>query len=176
LSRPIVSPHDPAVILVPAELPLVAAAISGDDALAEAIGYGVADEWATFPGALRTVHDQLVADPASAAWGSRFFVSGEPPQVVGWGGFKGAPVDGTVELGYEIAAGLRGRGLATAAARAMLAEAFSHPDVTTVIAHTLAEPNESNHILAKLGFHHVGTVHEDGEPVWRFARGRPADT
>ena len=161
------------MILVPADLRLVAAALVGDHDLAEAIGYGVADGWATFPGALRSVHDQLVADPASAAWGSRFFVSGEPPQVVGWGGFKGPPVDGTVELGYEIAAALRGRGLATAAARAMLDEAFAHPDVTTVIAHTLAEPNASNHILEKVGFRHAGAQIEDGEPVWRYARGRP---
>jgi ribosomal-protein-alanine N-acetyltransferase len=170
------SPHDPPVLLVPAELHLVAAALAGDGALADAIGYRVADEWATFPGALRAVHDQLVADPASAAWGSRFFVSGEPPHVVGWGGFKGPPVDGTVELGYEIAAGLRGQGLATAAARAMLDEAFAHPEVATVIAHTLAEPNASNHILTKLGFHHTGEIVEDGERVWRFERGRAPGT
>ena len=71
------------------------------------------------------MRDSLAADPARVEWGPRFFVDGEPDSVVGWGGFKGPPVDGTVEIGYEIAAGVQGRGFATAAARAMVIEAFA---------------------------------------------------
>ena len=81
----------------------------------------------------------------SSAWGSRFFVTdADPLELVGWGGFKGPPNDGVVELGYEIAEPRQGRGLATAATRAMVEEAAADEGVRIVIARTLAEPNASN--------------------------------
>jgi RimJ/RimL family protein N-acetyltransferase len=151
------------------------AALAGDGALAEALGYEVAAGWVTFTDALMPTRDALVANPASAVWGPRFFVAGDPPQLVGWGGFKGPPNEGVVELGYEIAESHRGRGLATAAARAMLEEAFAVEEVTAVMAHTLPETNASNRVLEKLGFRYDGEVLEDGEVVWRFVLARPAN-
>ena len=158
---------------VPFDRSLIDAALTGDAALAEAIGHGVAPGWATFTGALQATRDTLAANPDGVTWGPRLFVGDEPPTVVGWGGFKGPPTAGTVEIGYEIAASHRGRGLATAAARAMLLEAFAHHDVTTVIAHTEPEPNASNHILDKLGFHHDGERLDHGDTVWRYTLRRP---
>lgn len=163
------------VRLVPADLRLVEAALTGDEALAEAIGCPVARGWATFAEALEAARLTLAADPGSVKWGPRLFIGGEPPQVVGWGGFKGPPARGVVELGYEIAADLRGRGLATAAAEAMVAEAFAHDDVTALIAHTLPEPNTSNRILDKLGFGHDGERTDHGNTVWRYVLRRPPD-
>ncbi|MCA1693827.1 MAG: GNAT family N-acetyltransferase, partial [Actinobacteria bacterium] len=90
---------------------------------------------------------------------------GDPPELVGWGGFKGPPADGIVELGYEIAEARRGRGLATAATRAMLAEAFADTGVRTVITHTLAHRNASNRVLEKAGFHHDAETVQDGEVI-----------
>ena len=116
----------------------------------------------------------MAADPASADWGSRLFVSCEPEELVGWGGFKGPPRDGVVELGYEIAESRRERGLATAATLALLAEAFAEPQVVKVIAHTLAEHNASNRVLEKAGFRFDRETQEEGQPVWRFALDRPA--
>lgn len=160
------------VRLVPAELNLVEAALTGDAALAEAAGCDVAPGWASFAGALEATRDALLANPARVEWGPRLFISEDPPRIVGWGGFKGPPADGVVELGYEIAKSLWGRGLATAAAQAMLTEAFAHAEVTTVIAHTLPVLNASNHILARLGFRYEGGRRERGEVVWRFVRHR----
>lgn len=162
------------VRLVRVDAHLMDAALAGDRALAGALGYDVAPGWATFTDALQPTRDALAANPASAAWGPRFFIAGEPPLLVGWGGFKGPPDDGVVELGYEIAASHRGRGLATAAAQAMLAEAFAAEDVTAVVAHTLPETNASNRVLEKLGFRFDGEASEDGEVVWRFVLARPA--
>jgi ribosomal-protein-alanine N-acetyltransferase len=158
--------------LVRADLHLMDAALQGDDALSEALGCDVAAGWATFTEALGPTRDAIAASPDGAAWGTRFFVSGEPPQLVGWGGFKGPPKDGVVELGYEIAESHRGRGIATAATRAMVAEALSDAAVTAVIAHTLPERNASNHILEKVGFAFDGEVHESGDAVWRFRLAR----
>jgi ribosomal-protein-alanine N-acetyltransferase len=146
------------------------AALAGDDALARALGHDVAPGWATFREALPPTRDALVEEPI---WGTRFFVDGDPPELVGWGGFKGPPRDGVVEVGYEIAEARRGRGLATEATKAMVAEAFADDRVTTVIAHTLAERNASNRVLEKVGFTHDGEGAEDGEVVWRYSLARP---
>ena len=151
------------------------AALEGDDALAEALGVEVVPGWATFTGALQTTRDALAADPDSARWGTRLFVFGEPPELVGWGGFKGPPRGGVVELGYEIAEPRWGQGLATVATRAMVVEAFEASEVSAVIAHTLPERNASNRVLEKVGFHLDGEAAEGGELVWRFRMSRPID-
>jgi RimJ/RimL family protein N-acetyltransferase len=159
--------------LVPVTVDLLDAAMVGDDALARALGHDVARGWVTFREALHVTRDALAAPPGSSPWGARLFVSGDPPELVGWGGFKGPPDGGVVEIGYEIAESRRGRGLATAAARAMVAEALADEQVTKVIAHTLPERNASNRVLEKVGFGHDGDDREDGEPVWRYALTRP---
>ena len=148
------------------------AALAGDEALARALGHDVVPGWATFREALPPTRDVLVEHPNGHAWGTRLFVSGDPPELVGWGGFKGPPKDGVVEVGYEIAEARRGRGLATAATQAMVAEAFSDDRVTSVIAHTLPERNASSRVLEKVGFTFDGEAAEDGAVVWRYALAR----
>jgi len=148
------------------------AALAGDDALAEVLGHSVAPGWATFREALQPTRDAVAAAPLDFAWGTRFFVVDDPRRLVGWGGFKGSPHDGVVELGYEIAEAERGRGYATEATLAMLAEALADDDVTTVIAHTLPELNASNRVLEKAGFVFDRPVSVDGESVWRFIKHR----
>jgi [ribosomal protein S5]-alanine N-acetyltransferase len=96
-------------------------------------------------------------------------VNGDPPELVGWGGFKGPPKDGVVEVGYEIAEARQGRGLATAATNAMVAEAFADDRVTKVIAHTLPERNASTRVLEKVGFTYDGAAAENGEVVCRYS-------
>jgi [ribosomal protein S5]-alanine N-acetyltransferase len=160
--------------LVRGELPLFDAALAGDEALAEALGHPVAPGWVTFTEALQPTRDALEARGGDARWGARFFVTEDPVELVGWGGFKGPPdEEGVVELGYEISDARAGRGLATAATRAMVEEAFAGESVTAVIAHTLAERNASNRVLEKAGFSLDGEAEEDGESVWRFRLGRP---
>jgi ribosomal-protein-alanine N-acetyltransferase len=145
------------------------AALAGDDTLARALGHDVVPGWATFGEALPPTRDALVEHPNGHAWGTRLFVSGDPPELVGWGGFKGSPSDGVVEVGYEIAEARQGRGLATAATNAMVAEAFADDRVTKVIAHTLPERNASTRVLEKVGFTYEGAAAEHGEVVWRYA-------
>ncbi len=160
--------------LVSAELHLIEAALAGDESLSRALGHDVVAGWATFTEALQPIRDGLAANRGDSAWGARFFVAGDPPELVGWGGFKGPPKDGVVELGYEIAEARRGRGIATGATRAMLTEAFTDERVTAVIAHTLAEHNASNRVLEKVGFQYDEAAEEDGELVWRFSLARAA--
>jgi ribosomal-protein-alanine N-acetyltransferase len=160
--------------LVRADLNLLDAALAGDDELARALGRDVVAGWSTFTEALQPVRDAVARDAGDARWGARFFVTDDPPELVGWGGFKGAPRHGVVELGYEIAAARQGRGLATAAVRAMIADAFADERVIGLVAHTLPERNASNRVLEKAGFRYDGNAQEDGEDVWRFSLTRPA--
>jgi RimJ/RimL family protein N-acetyltransferase len=162
------------VTLVRADVAVLDAALAGDEELAEHLGCAVVPRWVSFTGPLHATRDALVKDPTFAEWGTRLFLAGEPPELVGWGGYKGPPRDGRVELGYEIAESRWGRGLATDAVRAMLAEAFADPDVSAVIAHTLPEPNASTRVLEKAGFRFVGPAVEDGLEVWLFQLDRPS--
>jgi [ribosomal protein S5]-alanine N-acetyltransferase len=156
--------------LVTPDLRLLDAALEGDEALAREMGTRVVPGWVSFGGALRLTRNAIAADPASAEWGTRLFVTEDPEELVGWGGFKGPPDDGVVEVGYEIAASHRGRGLATDAVTAMLGHAFDQPGVTAAIAHTLPEHNASTRVLEKSGFRHDGETREGGQRVWRWRR------
>jgi [ribosomal protein S5]-alanine N-acetyltransferase len=159
--------------LVVADAALLRAALEGDEELSRALGGAeVVAGWSVFPEALPHARDAVAADPAAADWGARFFLAGDPPALVGWGGFKGAPLDGVVELGYEIAEPHRERGLATAAVAEMLREAFADPEVEAVIAHTLPEHNASTRVLEKSGFAFDGEATEGEQAVWRWRRGR----
>jgi RimJ/RimL family protein N-acetyltransferase len=163
--------------VIPAELDLLDAALAGDDALAAAVGRPVTPGWVTFTEALQPTRDALAANGGDTRWASRLFLTNDPPELVGWGGFKGPPDEnGVVELGYEISKARAGRGLATAAARAMVDEAFADDSVTAVIAHTLAERNASNRVLEKVGFSFDGEAEEDGERAWRFRLDRSGGT
>lgn len=141
-------------------------------------GAAIAEGWLDFPDALARMAALYRDGPSPKPWGVLFFVLDAPPvprTLIGWGGYKGAPDDdGAVEIGYAIAPGLRGRGLATLAAQTMIARAFETPRVGAVIAHTLPEKNASVRILEKLGFVFAGDVEEPGHGAarrWRLARG-----
>jgi RimJ/RimL family protein N-acetyltransferase len=156
------------IVVLRATPELLDAALASDEALTQALGCEVAPGWASFPEALAPARDALVSAPDGFAWGARLFLSEDPRELVGWGGFKGPPAAGLVELGYEVAEGRRGRGLATAATRAMVAEALADARVRAVIAHTLARRNASTRVLEKAGFEPAGQARENGRAVWRF--------
>jgi len=163
-----------AVRLVIPDLALLDAAIAGPATLERALGCAVAEEWEVFPGALRKTRDAVAADPGRTRWGTRLFVLDEPPTLVGWGGFKGPPRDGAIELGYAIAPAWQGRGLATAAVAELLREGFGAPGVRAVLAHTRAEPGPSARVLEKSGFACEGEVPDETlGTAWRFRLERP---
>jgi RimJ/RimL family protein N-acetyltransferase len=101
----------------------------------------------------------------SPLWHSPYaFVDAELQRVVGSGGFKGAPANGRVEIGYGVAGSLQGRGYATAAVTHLLAIAFLDPAVSEVYAETVVENHASRRVIQKAGFCHVGQRYtkEDG--------------
>ena len=73
----------------------------------------------------------------------QFFLDPATGRLLGSGGFAAPPAGRTVEIGYEIAPEFRGRGLGTAAARALVDRAVTTGAVDHVVAHTLPGPNPS---------------------------------
>lgn len=158
--------------LEPATLDQLAAFERDSEAgLSRALGCAVTEGWAG-PHALEAVAisgDFLREHPEAADWWMHFFFDAAGGALIGLGGYKGAPAEGAVEIGYEFAPSMRGAGRATEAARGMVAHAFDRPDVDHIIAHTLAEENASTNVLKKVGFRFDAEVDDpDDGPIWRW--------
>lgn len=122
--------------------------------------------WAGFPEAVPAALPTLRANPDSA-WGPHLIFD-DDGALVGFGGWKGAPREGAVELGYAVAPQRQGRGIATAAVRELVTRAYAE-DVALVIAHTLPEISASTSVLRRCGFMDVGElIDPDDGAVWRW--------
>jgi ribosomal-protein-alanine N-acetyltransferase len=94
-------------------------------------------------------------------------------EVIGTGGFKGPPADGTVEIAYGVVADQQSKGYGTEIAAALVAYAFTFSEVDLVRAHTLPDSIASQRILLKCGFERIcGLIDPEDGLVWRFERGR----
>lgn len=116
----------------------------------------------------------LRGDPEAVGWGFWYVVRTEPDRaLIGNGGFKGRPSNGSCEIGYSLLPEFQGRGYATEAAQAWIAWAFTHPDVTHVIAETLPQLITSIRVMEKCGmeFASDGKL-EEGERTVRCALSR----
>lgn len=115
------------------------------------------------------------ASPGREGWWSYYLVlnGGGPRELVGLAGYKGPPQDdGTVEVGYGVLPAHQRRGYATEAVAALVERAFSHPEVTRVIAETLPELVPSIGVLEKSGFTFIGDGSEEGVIRFELPRAR----
>ena len=165
--------------LIPYELKHFEAILEDEGKLSELLSVTVFENWFVFPGvagveAIRYGYEHLKANPDVLGWWTYLFVHVEDNALIGQGGFKGKPTEaGMVEIGYALVPAYRGRGLATEAAQGLADYAFSHPEVKTVDAHTLAEPNPSTRVLERLGLKHIDNVEDpDVGEVWHWRLGR----
>ncbi|HEX8173837.1 MAG TPA: GNAT family N-acetyltransferase [Pyrinomonadaceae bacterium] len=160
--------------LIPCELEHFEALLRDDRELAAMLGVSLADDFLGSKEAREAIpysYEYLKTHPGALGWWMHMFIHVADKAFIGVGGFKGeADADGMVEIGYSIAPDYRRRGLATEAARGLIAYAFSHPHVTRVDAHTLPERNPSTRVLEGAGLKFMGTVHdpEDGE-IWHWS-------
>jgi ribosomal-protein-alanine N-acetyltransferase len=138
-----------------------------EDVLAWIEGMSPSDRAQISPDWLARVRASTSADP----WTCTFnIVQRCSNTVIGKCGYKGPPGrDGAVEIAYGVDAEYQGRGYASEAAQALVAQAFSTGLVRTVRAHTLLEVNASTRVLTKCGFERVGEVVDpDDGLVWRW--------
>jgi ribosomal-protein-alanine N-acetyltransferase len=154
------------VQVVPAPPEWLELLVEGDHQFTERFGVPVASGWAGFPEALPFALEGARTSPGDP-WGPHLFL--DDGTLAGFGGFKGPPVGGTVELGYAVAPDRQGRGIATDVVRQLL-ERARDAGVVTVVAHTLAEDNPSTSVLRKTGFERTAELLEDDMLVWRWER------
>jgi RimJ/RimL family protein N-acetyltransferase len=106
--------------------------------------------------------ETLWARPEEAGWWAWYFVRAEDHVILGAGGLKGPPlVDGTAEIGYSLFEEFHGKGYGTEAAGGLIAWAFSHPEVTRVIAETYPELVASIRVMEKNGLTFSGAGSEN---------------
>jgi len=155
------------VRIIPATPTHLSAYLRDPQHLATLLGSPIPEGWPEFPEAIPFTLEVLKARPAESEWWMHFFMDDATGLLVGSGGFAGAPSDGRVEIGYEIAPEFRRHGYATAAVDALAKKAATSGEVQRIIAHTLATDERSAGVLRSTGFDAVEhVVHpEDGELV-----------
>ncbi|HZE71956.1 MAG TPA: GNAT family N-acetyltransferase [Pyrinomonadaceae bacterium] len=164
----------PRLRLVPCELIHFEAILENEKNLESLLDVTLADEWLGFPAAqeaMRPSYEFLKANPSALGWWTYLFVFKPEFKLIGLGGFKGRPTnEGVAEIGYALAPGYRGKGLATEAAAGLIDYAFVDPLVVEMRAHTLPERNASTRVLERVGMKYVGSLQDptDGE-VWRWS-------
>lgn len=157
--------------LVVCDLPLVEAVLAGNDTLEKYLGVAVPSNWTEFgEPVFRWTHDKITKPGADIQWWSYLPIHKEDNALIGSLGYKGYPDEnGMVEIGYEICANYRNKGLASEAAKALIDHAFTGDKVKYVQAHTLANENASTKVLKKCGMQFVKEVNdpEDGL-IWQW--------
>ena len=155
------------VHVVPARLDWLEALEDGDDVFTSRFGIPVVDGWVGFPEALALAVDGA-RERSEDEWGTHLFFDDVDGALVGFGGFKGAPRNGEVEVGYAIAPSRQSRGIATAVVSVLVERARS-AGISTVSAHTLGVENASTAVLRKNGFVRAANVDDPDEgTVWRW--------
>lgn len=152
--------------ITPFSLACAEAARNDRAALAALLDATVPDAWplADIADLLPSLVEARRANPADDVW-SGLIVHRADRVLIGDIGFKGGPdKQGAVEIGYSIIPAYRRRGLASEAARAMIAWAFTQPGVMRVIAECLPDNTGSVRVLENAGLHRTGTRldHEEG--------------
>ena len=143
--------------LIPATVESLQADLTNATALGELLGARVPANWPPdlydHDPIVWTIH-QLTTRPEAAGWLLYYFAEKSVPvrTLVGCGGYKGPPLDGTLEIGYSILEQYRRRGYASEATQALVDRAFADPGVERVIAETLPGLDPSIGVMLKCGF------------------------
>lgn len=126
--------------------------------------------------ALPFMASRLAAHPDELGWWSWLVIRTDDRRAIGSIGFGGRPdPEGALVLGYSTYADAHGRGYATEAVRALIAWAFSHPEVGKVCATIPCWNAASRRVAEKVGMRRAGLIWEEelGEDVelWGVERG-----
>jgi [ribosomal protein S5]-alanine N-acetyltransferase len=149
------------------------AILNNDNALlGKMLNANVQEGWTHFPEAM-PFFEKIIKESPDNQWVSYFTLTQDNPTLIGTCGFKGIPTaEGVVEIGYEIRDDYQGQGYASEAAFALRDLAFQQ-GVSAVIAHTIAENNESTSVLKKAGFTFVKSLEDPEDGLifqWRIGK------
>lgn len=96
-----------------------------------------------------------------------YFFSTENTEIVGLGGYKSKPKNGSIEIAYGTFTEFEGKGIGTEICRQLILLSKQTDSTLRITARTFLKDNSSAAILKENGFISMGTVHdeEDGD-VW----------
>ena len=156
----------------PVTLEQVEALLVGDDEFEARSGCPWRPGTSTFPEVLGPDRQALEAG-IPPEWWSHLIIDATTDTVVGFGGYKGPPTDGEVEIGYSIAPDFQRRGHATAAARSAR-RPRPRRGCSLVCAHTSARSRTRRpRVLQRCGFAR-GDDFEDRRDRHGVALGTPS--
>ena len=167
--------------LVPATLALARAELSDRAEFARLLGAVVPGNWPpeTLVDALPLFLLALEEAPDLSGWLAWYALAAEkdaPGRIlVASGGFKGPPLDGTVEIGYSVLPQYQGRGYATEMVRGLVVWAMAQTGVARVSAETEWANPASVRVLLRAGFVACGAVAEPGGARFQFMKGGMSD-
>jgi RimJ/RimL family protein N-acetyltransferase len=159
------------LILIACDRDTLEHAISGNQQLAKHLNIVVPDKWTEFGSrSLKYSLTKLTSEESEQGWWTYFPIHKGDNKLIGSCGYKGKPnSNGIVEIGYEIATEYRNRGLATEVVKALMTNAFSSTQVSSVQAHTLGEINASTRVLTKCGFQKMEEIKDtDNGLLWKW--------
>lgn len=148
----------PRLRLVPQDAALATAEAVSYAAMAARLGADLPPAWP--PPLMATMRGHyaapLTADPHLTGWLLWYWLlrrAGQPPLLIGMGGFRGKPrAGGSVEIGYAVVPAHQRRGYATEAVAALVGWAFQQDGVAQIVAETMPDLAASQRVLQKLGF------------------------
>lgn len=163
--------------MIAATVSLISIDLEGRQALADALGVAVPDNWPPelYDRPAMGFALQQLADRAEQGWSFWYLQLKRPEveQLIGICGFKGRPDTlGRVEIGYSILQQFRNRGFAAEAVQGLVGWAFTHPTVSEVRAETLPYLSQSIRVLEKCGFSRAGAGSEHGVISFSLSRNR----
>jgi RimJ/RimL family protein N-acetyltransferase len=165
--------------LVAVTLELARAEKMGPQRLAKLLGAHVPPSWPppfNDASTLNWTIEFLAAAPENVGFGPWYFLHREHAELrlVGIGGFAGRPTSaGVLEIGYSIVPESHRFGFAPEAVRALVAWAFTRPDVRRITAQTLPALRPSIRVLEKCGFAPAGNGSEEGAIAYALERPGP---
>jgi RimJ/RimL family protein N-acetyltransferase len=86
------------------------------------------------------------------AWGIFAIVRPDDGLAIGGVGFHGPPVDGLVEIGFDLVPAARGQGYAAESVRVLSRWALARDEVTTVVGRTEPDNVASQRVMESAGF------------------------
>jgi ribosomal-protein-alanine N-acetyltransferase len=164
----------PRLDLVFCDLDLIEMILYDQAALAVALNAAVPDGWPVSPEVQPLFRDMIRKDPSLRGWLGYAAILRSERQVVGDVGFLGPPDEtGTVEIGYAVVPGRRGRGYAAEMVEILARRAFVDERVRRITAHTDFDNGASMRVLEKNGFQRNGTsafLDEGDKIAWTLDR------
>lgn len=149
---------------------ILEAIFTGDKSLAALLQINIPIKWTEFgETSFKYTYEKVVTRAGKMEWWAYLAVLKKTKTLLGSCGYKGEPMRGMVEIGYEVAEPYRGWGLATEIAKGLIQQAFKSDEVQYVQAHTLATENESCSVLIKCGMQKMEELKDpDDGKLWRW--------